>query len=208
MTSREKWLNFFNNVFYERLAPLYNSMDILTFGVWWRLVRRALDYVPDNQRVLEVGFGPGKLLIELARRSDLCVGLDLAWGMCRVAQGRAVKQGVAAHITRGSAFELPFPSQSFDVVVSTFAFSGLPDATNALHEMARVVVSGGSVVLVDIGLPTDGNRAGQFWAHLWERTGDFLYDQPAMMTEVGLQVTTFTEFGPGKHIRAVVGAKT
>ena len=207
MSSRERWLNFFNTVLYERFAPVYNSLDWLTFGVWWRLVRHALDYVPENQRVLEVGFGPGKLLTELARRSAWCVGADLAWGMCRVASRRAEKQGVAASIVRGDALTLPFAPESFDVVVSTFAHSGLREGETVLREMARVTAPGGRVVLVDIGLPTDSNRMGRFWAHLWQRMGDFLYDQPAMMEQVGLQVTTFTEFGPGKHIRAVVGEK-
>jgi ubiquinone/menaquinone biosynthesis C-methylase UbiE len=205
--SREKWLRFFNTVLYERLASLYNAIDWLTFGAWWHLVRRALDVVPENQRVLEVGFGPGKLLTEMARQSDLCVGVDLAWGMCHTAQRRARKHQVAAHIVRGSGFELPFASDTFDVVVSTFALSGLPDGENVLREMARVTISGGRVVLVDIGLPTHRNRLGYFLAHLWEGMGDFLYDQSHMMQSAGLAVTTFTEFGPGEHIRVVVGEK-
>lgn len=201
--ARERWLRFFNNVLYERLAPLYGALDWLTFGVWWRLVCRALDYVPERQAVLEVGFGPGKLLAALARRSQRCVGIDLAWGMCRMAQRRAP----TAHVVRGDGFELPFVDESFDVVVSTFALSGLPDGARVLREMVRVIRPGGRLVLVDIGLPTDGNRVGRFLAHLWESMGDTLYDQPTLMTDGGLRVTVFTEFGPGNHIRAVVGQR-
>jgi ubiquinone/menaquinone biosynthesis C-methylase UbiE len=182
-------------------------MDWLTFGAWWRLVRRALDHVPPGGRVLEVGFGPGKLHVELARQADCCVGLDLAWGMCRFTQRRLGRAGLVSRITRGSAFELPYPPRSFDVVVSTFAHSGLPDGTDVMGEMARVTDVGGRVVLVDIGLPNDNNRAGTFWARLWERMGDFLYDQSTMMQVVGLDVVTFEEFGPGNHIRAIVGTK-
>ena len=63
------------------------------------------------------------------------------------------------------------------------------------------------IVLVDIGLPDDNNPVGRFWARLWESMGDFLYDIPDMMREAGLEVSVTDEFGPGNHIRAVVGIK-
>ena len=177
-TSQEWWLNFFNTVGYNLLAPVYNSLDWLTLGAWWRLVRRALEYVPAEKRVLEVGFGPGKLHAELVRQAELCVGLDLAQGMCRYTQRRLRQAGLVSRITRGSVFELPYPTDTFEVVVSTFAFSGFPNGLDALREMVRVTQFGGCVVLVDIGLPNDGNRLGGFLARLWERMGDFLYDLP------------------------------
>jgi hypothetical protein len=62
-------------------------------------------------------------------------------------------------------------------------------------------------VLVDIGLPADGNRLGTLLARLWERMGDFLYDQRSMIQAAGLNVSQFEEFGPGRHIRAVVGER-
>ncbi|HEC23402.1 MAG TPA: class I SAM-dependent methyltransferase [Chloroflexi bacterium] len=160
--AQEWWLRFFNEVVYNSLAPAYNALDWLTFGAWWRLVRRALDYVPDGGRVLEVGFGPGKLHVELSRRADRCFGLDLAWGMCQFTRRRLRRAGLVSRITCGSVFELPYPGGAFDTVVSTFAFSGFPDALRAMREVARVTGPGGRVVLVDIGLPSDGNRAGTF----------------------------------------------
>jgi ubiquinone/menaquinone biosynthesis C-methylase UbiE len=202
-----RWQHFWNAVVYNALAPVYDSLDWLTLGEWWRLVSRALDHVPPGGRVLEVGFGPGRLHVELARQADLCVGLDLAWGMCRFTQRRLARAGLVSRLTRGSAFSLPYPAEAFDTVVSTFAISGLPNAGDALDEMARVTCQGGSVVLVDIGLPLDGNRAGTFWARLWERMGDYLYDFPALMADSGLRVTAFEEFGPGRHIRVVVGQR-
>ena len=61
--------------------------------------------------------------------------------------------------------------------------------------------------MVDIGLPSDGNRLGTLLARVWESMGDFLYDQPAVMRKAGLNMVTCEEFGPGKHIRTIVGEK-
>ncbi len=204
---QERWLHFFNTVFYNAMAPIYNGLDVGTMGAWWRLVRRALDYVPEGGRVLEVGFGPGRLQVELAQRTKQCHGLDLATGMCRFTQRRLQQAGLTAQIVRGSVFELPYPTASFDSLVSTFAFSGLPNGDVAMKEMARVLLPGGRLVLVDIGLPSRGQRLGIWLAKLWERMGDFLYDQADMMERAGLKILSFEEFGPGEHIRAVVGIK-
>ena len=198
---------FFNRVLYDRLPGLYNALDELTLGAWWHLVRRALDYVPAGERVLEVGFGPGKLQVELARQAQTAVGIDLAGGMCRYTYRRLADQGLSPNITRGSAYQLPYRAESFDTVVSTFAISGLIDVQDAVAEMTRVTAIGGRVVIVDIGLPADGNPVGTFWARLWEAMGDFLHDFPAVMEQAGLSVILCEEFGPGRHIRAVEGER-
>ncbi len=202
---QDSWLRFWNEIVYRSLAPLYNLLDVMTFGAWWRLVRRALDFIPADRQVLEIGFGPGKLHAELARRSEMCVGLDLAIGMCRFTQRRMRRDGIIPRLVCGDARRLPFVPGTFDVAVSTFAVSGIPDARAVLREQARVIESGGQVVLLDIGLPSDGNALGRSLARLWERMGDYLYDQPALMQAVGLEVVAFEEFGPGRHIRALVG---
>jgi len=199
--------DFFNRILYDKLPGLYNAMDRLTLGAWWSLVCRALDYIPVGGHVLEVGFGPGRLQVELAKRSNAAFGIDLAGGMCRFTHNRLAGQGLTPNITRGSVFALPYPADAFDVVVSTFALSGMDDVQNALAEMARVAAPTGRVVLVDIALPADGNRVGTFWAQLWESMGDYLYDFPALMSAAGLNVTLCDEFGPGRHIRAIVGEK-
>ncbi len=207
MAGHEGARRFFNTIVYEMLAPVYDGLDWSTLGAWWRYVSRALDHVPAHRRVLEVGFGPGKLQTALARHAELCVGIDLALGMCRFTRRRLQRGGLPVRLARGSVFALPFPSGVFDTVVSTFAISGLANAEQAVAEMARVLVPEGTLALVDIGLPLDGNRTGAFWAHLWERFGDFLYDYPALIRANALDVIVFDEFGPGKHLRTVVGKK-
>lgn len=168
---------------------------------------RALECIPAGGQILEVGFGPGKLFAELARRPGTAIGLDLAMGMCRLTQRRLGRAGLTGRITRGDALELPYPSNTFDGVVSTFTLPGIQDGARAVREMFRVTDVGGRVVLVDIGLPSDGNLLGAFWARLWRRMGVILHDQVALMRQSGLTIVVYEEFGPGKHIRVMVGEK-
>jgi ubiquinone/menaquinone biosynthesis C-methylase UbiE len=205
--AQERWLRFFNKVVYRSMAPAYDAMDLFTFGAWWRLVRHALEHVPDDRDVLEVGFGPGKLHLELARRSSRCTGLDYSPDMCRFARRRVLEAGLEANITRGTAHSLPFADESFDCVVSTFALSGLSEPDTIMAELARVLRPGGRVVVIDIALPKDDNPVGRSLARLWERMGDYLHDFPSIMEKAGLRESLDQEFGPGRHIRALVGIK-
>ncbi len=206
--SQERWLRFFNEVVYDELPRAYGALDRLTLGVWWRLVRRALEFVPDGVRVLEVGFGPGRLHLALARRASLAVGLDLARGMCAFTQRRLARADLPPRIVRGTAAALPFPDREFDCVVSTFALSGLRDLEPILAEIARVCRPGGRLVVVDIALPDDGNRLGTAFARLWETLGDFLQDLPTLLEQAGFAIERVEGFGPGRHIRAVVARRS
>jgi len=209
---QDRRLDWWNNVVYNTMVPVYNSLDWLTLGAWWALQRRALEHVrpASGGRILEVGFGPGRLFVELARRFRPASldGIDLAEGMCRFTRRRMERAGLNGTVVRGSVYDMPYANASFDTVVTTFSFSGFRDGKQAMKEMARVTAPGGRVVIVDIGLPIDQNRIGTFWARLWEWCGDFLYHIPKVMEEEGgLIVSVMEEYGPGKHIRVVVGEK-
>ena len=73
---RESIQRRFWNPVYDRLAPLYDAVDWFTGNTTHRLRRRALSYLPlVGSRVLEIGFGSGRLHLELAEAYDLA-GLD------------------------------------------------------------------------------------------------------------------------------------
>ena len=115
-------------------------MDWLTLGMWWHLVKRALNYVPAQKGVLEIGFGPGKLHAELARCWSWCAGLDKAARMCSYAQHRVQRRGLVTRLAQGSLFALAHHTDAFDVVVSTFAFVRFPRGADAMREMVRVAI--------------------------------------------------------------------
>ena len=117
-----------------------------------------------EERVLDVGCGRGAVLMLAARRlpGGRAVGADL-WrrrdqsGNSRAAAERnAVAEGVADRIdlVEADARDLPFPSASFDMVVSSLAISnirGAPGRGQAVREAVRVLRPGGRLRIVDDG---------------------------------------------------------
>ncbi len=191
---------------YDRFAKLYDAVDWLTGYTTHRLRRRALSYLPPGRaRVLEVGFGSGRLHLELAERYRLA-GLDRAPGMVHLTAQRLISRGLSSVLCVGTVEALPYPDASFDAVVSTFAFSAIPDADAAMDEMVRLLKPGGRVVIVDAGEAKDGNPIAKALAVLWEVLGDYMRDEVPLMASRGLKVQR-EDYGPWDSVHIVVGER-
>jgi SAM-dependent methyltransferase len=110
---------------------------------------------PDGARVLEVGCGPGRLSIRLARQHGIdVIGLDLDPAMIERARANADSAGTRG--PRGPSFvvgdvaSLPFPDGSFDVVVSTLSMHHWADPMAGLAEIGRVLRPGGRALVWDV----------------------------------------------------------
>jgi ubiquinone/menaquinone biosynthesis C-methylase UbiE len=193
--------------FYDWLAPFYATGQKL-LPMWRRYTEELLPWLPATGSVLEIGPGPGILLKKLAGRHPLAVGLDLSRGMLLEAKNNLREAHRYVRLAQGDAIELPFASNSFDSIATTFALSAIPDGLAAVREMKRVLRSGGVLALVDAGYPSDENPIGTALARLWELGGDFMRDEASLMQLAGLRVALRREFGAFDHIRLVVGRKT
>lgn len=106
-----------------------------------------------GERVLDVASGPGATALLLAQEFGVTVdGVDLAAASVERATAAAQATGLAASVRfhLGDAEELPFPDESFDVVISECAFCTFPDKATAAAELARVLRVGGRVGLTDV----------------------------------------------------------
>ena len=101
--------------------------------------------------VLEVAPGPGYLAIEMARNGRIHVtGLDISRTFVEIAGANAVKEGVGADFRQGDAAQMPFGTESFDLVVCQAAFKNFTQPRSALAEMHRVLRTGGTAVIQDM----------------------------------------------------------
>lgn len=99
-------------------------------------------------RMLEVGCGPGNALGAFATHCEpaLLVGLDVDTELLDQARSALERDGVEATLVAGDIRQLPFQTESFDVVVDFGTCYHIADAELALREVERVLVRGGVFV--------------------------------------------------------------
>ena len=133
--------------YFERLARV-------EAGHWWprAMWRLASDWLGRAIRgrrglaALDVGCGAGLSLIRLAGHREVArvVGLEPDAGALRLALRHR-----GFEVVQGSALDLPFEDESFDVVTCFDVFQHLPDGGDrvAAGEIARVLRAGGFVIV-------------------------------------------------------------
>jgi ubiquinone/menaquinone biosynthesis C-methylase UbiE len=99
-------------------------------------------------RVLDVAIGTGATLPHYPADASV-TGLDLSPRMLAVAERRAAELGRAIPLVEGDAEHLPFPGASFDTVVCALGLCSIPRPAAAVAEMHRVLVPGGTLLLLD-----------------------------------------------------------
>jgi len=103
-----------------------------------------------GQRVLDVACGTG-LIARLAAAqvgaSGSVTGVDIAPDMIDVAQRTPSLPGATIEWRIGDAVSLPFPDDSFDVVLCQMGLMFMEDRPAAVVEMRRVLAPGGSLVV-------------------------------------------------------------
>ncbi len=101
--------------------------------------------LPERARVLELGCGGGTYVRLLAGLGYRTVGLD--YSVPSLGRAVAADPGRKGHYVAGEAYTLPFPSGSFDLVVSIGVLQALSEPARAIAEMSRVLRPGAVLVV-------------------------------------------------------------
>jgi len=155
----------------ELFAPLGPTYDryarLLSLGQdpRWRsfLVSRI---PPDATRVLDVATGTAAVALELAHAEPgrTIVGVDQSSEMLAAGRERVERAGLSERIElrESRAETLPFGDGEFDALTFTYLLRYVDDVPATLRELARVVRPGGTVAMLEFGLPREA------WRPLWE----------------------------------------
>ena len=136
------------------LSRLYAALTrAAIFRDFYRAVAKQVEERLPAGRVLDIGAGPGRLAVLIAKESPLLqvTGLDISPDMVKIASREARRLGLKNLAFRqGSAAELPFPDREFDLVVSTLSFHHWKAPEQALDEVYRVLREGGEAWIYDV----------------------------------------------------------
>lgn len=121
----------------------------------WDDINPLLKYIKENDKVLDIGCGNGRLYHVLKEKQIQYTGLDLSEELIKIAKTKYPE----ADFKVGDMKKLPFGSAQdkagFDVVFCVAAFHHLATAEErlqTLREMKRVVKPGGKILLINWNL--------------------------------------------------------
>ena len=148
---------------FDEIAADYDAS--LPAHVVEHYLRRRVDFVLSHcprGRAIDVGCGTGMLAARLAEAGYDMVGIDPSNGMLDVLRERAP----AVEAVQADGTAIPFPNDSFDLVLSVAVMHHIADAgavRGTLAEMMRVARPGGRILV------WDHNPRNPYWKILMAR---------------------------------------
>ena len=147
-------LSHLNSLFTGRGSRVYDVVMVrLARRLYHRVIADLVALRLVEGKVLDAGTGPGTLVRELARSLPglQVYGIDLSDDMIRLARAHARSEQLEerVHFESGDVAHLPYPDQSFDVVVSTISIHHWFELEQPLRELYRVLRPGGRLWIYD-----------------------------------------------------------
>jgi len=164
---KDWWKNIFNAYYLKTDGDVVEDQNITSFEV--SFFSKVLGIRPDHY-ILDLCCGQGRHSIELAKRGfENVEGLDRSRYLIQKAKANAKKLGLICKFREGDARKLPYPPDSFDILMilgNSFGyFESMKDDYQVLKEVFRVLKPWGKI-LIDL---TDGEYLkDNFQSRSWE----------------------------------------
>lgn len=127
----------------EFLSLLKTSFNPCRFGYFLKHYTDTLKQSIKGKTALDVGCGGGILAEEFAAAGFSVTGIDPSENSIQTAKKHAIQNGLNIHYETGTAENLPYPDNSFDVVYCCDVLEHVRDLNKAISEISRVLKSGG-----------------------------------------------------------------
>lgn len=160
---------------YTRYSRLYDLIGGQFERTYAKLGVYLLEVVP-GERVLEIGYGTGHMVVALAKQvgsKGEVYGIDIAPGMYQVTRNRVQKSGLASRVTLlcADAMEIPLEKSIFDAIFMAFTLElfDTPEIPRLLAKCWSVLKPGGRIGVVALSKcqgPTTMIRVYE-WINRW-----------------------------------------
>ena len=131
----------------------------------------SLGRLSPGERVLDLGSGAGTdslVAAQMLGESGRVTGIDMTPEMLAKARAAAAELGAAnVEFVEGEAERLPFPDESFDVVISNGVIDLIPDKDAVFAELFRVLAPGGHIQIADVTIQNPVSAEGRRNIDLW-----------------------------------------
>src|SRR5436190_12849538 len=132
----------------------------------WQLGRLS-----PGERVLDLGSGAGTdslVAAQMVGEQGHVTGIDMTPAMLEKARLAAAEMGLAnVEFVEGEAERLPFPDESFDVIISNGVIDLIPDKDAVFSELHRVLVPAGRLQIADVTIQHPVSAEGRRNIDLW-----------------------------------------
>ena len=145
-------MGFYHHYIFPRVLDLAMSSRMLH-----QPRRRTLAHA--RGRILEIGFGTGRNLPHYPPTVKCIEAIDPDPDLDRLSLPRIAHAAIGVDFHHLNAEHLPFESERFDTVVSTFTLCSIPDVVQALGEVRRVLKPGGRFLFLEHGRSPDARVA-------------------------------------------------
>lgn len=158
-------------VSYDRISGSYDSMSG-RFEKKYREAGIAKIDVSTGETVLEIGYGTGHSIVEIAGSvgsGGKVYGIDISDGMMRLTKTLVKKAGLEdiVKLSIGDATKLPYKDDFFDAIFMSFTLElfDTPEIPVVLEECQRVLKEGGRIGVV--ALSKEGKRETAVTIYEW-----------------------------------------
>ncbi len=140
---------------FDSVAPKYDLMnDLMSLGLHraWKAYAVAVANVHAGDRVLDLAGGTGDLaraFVGPAGDAGMVVHTDINEAMLRQGRDRLLDEGKVVPTVLCDAETLPFAGGAFDIVSVAFGLRNMTHKDKALAEMARVLKTGGRLLVLE-----------------------------------------------------------
>jgi demethylmenaquinone methyltransferase/2-methoxy-6-polyprenyl-1,4-benzoquinol methylase len=140
---------------FDSVAPKYDLMnDLMSLGLHraWKAYTVAVANVRPGDKVLDLAGGTGDLARAFAGpvgEAGVVVHTDINEAMLRQGRDRLLDEGKVLPTVLCDAETLPFAGGAFDLVSVAFGLRNMTHKDKALAEMARVLKTGGRLLVLE-----------------------------------------------------------